>query len=608
VSDATKTFDPVLLAVLSSRFEAITREMMNTLFRTGRSAVLAMSRDFSCAIVTADDQLLTCADGIPVHVFGAHLLTEAMSELHPDLREGDAFLHNDPYRGNTHAADHTLLVPVFHEGRHLFTVTAKAHQADCGNSEPTTYMPFPRDVYEEGAVVFPCVRVQSDYRDNEDIIRMCRSRIRVPDQWYGDYLASVGAVRIGERRIKALLEQYGAETIETFVGEWLDYSERRCAQAISRLPKREVTASGQHDPFPALPDGLEITVTARIDPDAGRIEVDLRDNPDCVPAGINQTMASSISNATIGVFNSLGGDIPRNAGSFRRLDVLVRENCCAGIPRFPHSCSMATTNISGLLVNTTQRAFAALGDGWGLAEGGNSLGPGQAVISGKDPARGGDPYVNQLFAAVAGGPASPSSDGWITFLHTVAAGVQNLDSVEVIEQKYPLRVRSRGVVQDSGGPGRFRGAPGTRITFGPEGAPMMAMHAMTDAVHPPRGVHGGLSGAAARAAFIDRDGRETPLPPIPLEGTALQPGEWIVGQSSGGGGYGSPLERDPARVLHDVLEGYVSAVQARDVYGVLLTGDADGEAAPVVDAEATAALRERLAAEAGTRDGTATAR
>jgi N-methylhydantoinase B len=591
MSAEAKTFDPVLLAVLSNRIEGITREMMNTLFRTGRSAVLAMSRDFSCAIVTADNQLLTGADGIPVHVFGANLLTEAMQELHPDLREGDAFLHNDPYRGNTHAADHTLLVPVFHEGRHLFTVTAKAHQADCGNSEPTTYMPFPRDVYEEGSIIFPCVRVQQDYRDNDDIIRMCRSRIRVPDQWYGDYLASVGAVRIGERRIKELLDQYGAETIETFVGEWLDYSERRAAQAIAKLPAREVTASGMHDPFPALPDGLEIKVTARIDPDAGMIEVDLRDNPDCVPAGINQTMASSISNATIGVFNSLGGDIPRNAGSFRRLRILLRENCCAGIPTFPHSCSMATTNISGLLVNTTQRAFAALGDGYGLAEGGNSLGPGQAVISGGDPARSGAPYVNQLFAAVAGGPASPQADGWITFLHTVAAGVQNLDSVEVIEQKYPLRVQSRGVVQDSGGAGRSRGAPGTRITFGPHSAPMMAMHAMTDALHPPRGVHGGLPGGAAHAAFIDAAGNESPLPSIPLEGTELQPGEWIIGQSSGGGGYGSPLERDPEKVLHDVLEGYVSRAKAAELYGVVLADGPEDDGVLVVDAEATAARR-----------------
>ena len=152
-----------------------------------------MARDFSCSLVTADNQLLATAEGLPVHVIGSEFLAEAMTELHgDDLREGDAFLHNDPYLGNTHSADHAILVPVFFEGEHVFTAVAKAHQADCGNSLPTTYMPGADDVYEEGALNFPCVRVQRDYENVEDIIRMCRRRIRVPEQWYGDYLAALG--------------------------------------------------------------------------------------------------------------------------------------------------------------------------------------------------------------------------------------------------------------------------------------------------------------------------------------------------------------------------------------------------------------------------------
>ena len=105
-----------------------------------------------------------------------------MLQFHPDVRPGDAFLHNSPYHGNTHAADHTILVPVFDDaGVHRFTVLAKAHQADCGNSLPTTYMGTARDVYQEGALIFPAVRVQQDYRDNHDIINMCMMRIRVPE-------------------------------------------------------------------------------------------------------------------------------------------------------------------------------------------------------------------------------------------------------------------------------------------------------------------------------------------------------------------------------------------------------------------------------------------
>src|SRR5688572_6979306 len=124
-----------------------------------------MARDFSCSIVTGDNRLLAAAEGLPVHIIGSEFLCEAMTDIHDDVAEGDAFLHNDVYRGNTHAADHTILVPVFFEGWHVFTAVSKAHQADCGNSLATTYMPSARDVYEEGALVFPCVRVQKDFED-----------------------------------------------------------------------------------------------------------------------------------------------------------------------------------------------------------------------------------------------------------------------------------------------------------------------------------------------------------------------------------------------------------------------------------------------------------
>ena len=172
--------DPILMAILANRLNAIVGEMTNTLLRTARSAVLAVVRDFSCSLVTADNRLLAPGEGVPVHIFGSSLQTASLLETHPNLKEGDAFLHNDVYMGNTHAADHMYMVPVFVDGEHMFTACAKAHQADCGNSIPSTYHAYAKDVYEEGALIFPCVKVQENYEDVEDIIRMCRRRIRVP--------------------------------------------------------------------------------------------------------------------------------------------------------------------------------------------------------------------------------------------------------------------------------------------------------------------------------------------------------------------------------------------------------------------------------------------
>lgn len=585
-------FDPVLLAVIANRFEAIVREMTNTLLRSGRSAVLSMARDFSCSITTADNQLLSSAEGLPVHVFGSHLQTQAMCDLHPNLSEGDAFLHNDPYLGNTHSADHTILVPVFAEGQHLFTAVAKAHQADCGNSQPTTYMPFSTDLYEEGALNFPCVRVQKDYQDVEDIIRMCRRRIRVPDQWYGDYLAALGSARIGERRLKELVKQYGLAKIEAFVREWFDYSERRMTHALKKLPSGKLIGEGAHDPFPAVPDGIPIKVEVTIDSEEGNVEIDLRDNIDCIPAGLNESEACAINNVVTGVFNCVDPDVPHNSGSFRRITVHLRENCVVGIPKHPTCCSMATTNVADRLVNITQAAFADIGEGSGLAQGGGAMGVGFAVVSGSDWRREGAPYVNQLILGNNGGPASPTCDGWVTWALPVCAGLLYRDSVEVDEQKYPIHVRSMRLVADTGGAGRFRGAPAGEVTYGPKHDPMMAIHPIDGHVNPPQGVRGGAGGTAASAEKIVADGSREPLPPIGA--VALQPGEWIVGIDCGGGGYGDPLERDPERVRHDVHEGWVSLDAARDVYGVAFTGSIEDDSL-AVDSEATASLRREQA-------------
>ena len=206
-------------------------------------------------------------------------------------------------------------MPVFHEGEHLFTVGIKAHQADVGNSQPTTYFAAARDVYHEGALIFPCVQVQRDYRDIDDIVRMCRRRIRVPDQWFGDYLAAIGAARIGERRLKAFIDKYGAKAVRAFIGEWLDYSERRARESIRTLPSGRLENEGCHDPIqPFLPDGIPIKVTIDIDADAGFITVDLRDNPDCVDAGMNLTRVTSTMAAAQAVFACLDLRHPAQRG------------------------------------------------------------------------------------------------------------------------------------------------------------------------------------------------------------------------------------------------------------------------------------------------------
>ncbi len=584
--------DPILTAVMANRLDGVVREMSNTLLRAARSAVIAVARDISCAIVTGDNQLLAAAEGLPVHILGSHLQTTSMTELHPDLAEGDAFLHNDPYLGNTHPADQTILVPVFFEGEHMFTVCAKAHQADIGNSIPSTYHLAAKDVYQEGALIFPCIRVQRNYETIDDIIRMCRTRIRVPEQWHGDFLAALGSARTGERRLKEFCAKYGKQTIIEFINTWLDYSEQRIIHSIRKLPKARLVNEGTHDPFePVLPNGIPIKVILEVDPDEAMIDVDLRDNVDCVDCGLNQSEACSLNNVVTGVFNSLESDIPHNSGSFRRLRIHLRDGCVVGRPTFPHSCSVATTNVGCRLVNITQGAFAKLGDGYGLAEGGSGNPASLAVVSGRDFRRNGEPYINQLIICANGGPAGPQADGWVTYTQPVAAGLIYRDSIEIDEMKLPMEFKSLRLLAGTGGAGRFRGAPASEIIYGPKKDPMTVV-LVCDAQHnPPKGVRGGRDGIVAETYRINSDGTQTKLPNI-VE-VEVEPGEWIRGVENSGGGYGSPLERDPQRVLHDVLENWETVDRARDAYGVVLTGSAEAENL-AVDIAATENLRAQL--------------
>lgn len=582
-------FDPMLLAVIAARLDGIVREMTNTLLRTGRSALLNTARDFSCSLVTADAELVTAAQGLPIHCAGSDLLAAALARFHGDtVAEGDAFLHNDPYNGNTHHADWSILVPVFWEGEHVLTAIAKAHQADCGNSQPTTYASYATDIYEEGALNFPCVRIQRDREDNDDLIRMCRARIRVPDQWYGDYLATLGAARIGERRCHALLAKYGTKVLREFTQEWFDYSERRAATAISRLPAGTVRGSGSHDPVDGMPDGIPLNVEVTVEPKAGRITVDLRDNIDCIPTGFNESEACARSAAIAGVLNVLPASLPLNAGTFRRIDVRLRENCVAGIPPATASCSVATTNVADRLISITQAALGDLGDGVGLGEGGMGMGPGMGVISGADGRRGDVPYINQLFLSAYGGPASSHQDGWIAFGVPVDGGLMYRDSVEIVEQKYPVRVEELRLMPDSEGAGAHRGAPGCRVAIAPTHRPVTIAYLTDGCENPSRGVAGGEPAAVHEAYLVTADGERRAVPQVGQ--IELAPGEQIVEVGGGGGGFGDPWTRAPELVVADVRKGFISVDRARDTYGVVcVTAGAD----LVIDAAATAALRER---------------
>jgi N-methylhydantoinase B len=589
-----RRWDVVELAVMTSRMEGIVRKMTNTLFRTARTSILNTARDFSCSIVTKEHVLLVMAESLPIHMMsGPDLMSAYMVRCHPALNRGDAFLHNSPYHGNSHAGDHCIVVPVIDDaGVHQATVIVKAHLADIGNSEPTSMMGTARDVYHEGALIFPCVKVQENYRNIDDIVRMCQVRIRVPEDWYGDFQGMVGSARIGERELLAVGREYGWDAFHRYTADWLDYSEQRMSAAIRALPAGRVTTRNAHDPLPlpGVENGVPLEVTVDVKPTEGLIEVDLRNNPDCVPCGINLTESTANSAAMIGIFNSIDHRIPRNGGSARRLRILLRNNCCTGIPVHPASCATATSGIAERVAGLVQVAMAEMGDGLGMAETGAECPPAVATLSGRDPRHGGAAFIDQMILGNSAGAGHARGDGWLTNGEVGDGGMMMRDSTEIIELMHPVRVWNDQILADTEGAGRFRSAPSLYVEYGPVDTQIEVMYAADGRINPALGARGGHPGGTLWPYKRARNGE---LQELDMSGHVfVEAGETIVSVSPAGGGYGRPIERDIALVRNDVLEGWITRERADRVYGVVM--DVIGN----VDVHATAARRAELAAAA----------
>ena len=591
MSSENNNFDPTLRSVLSSRFSAILREMSNTVLRASKSGVIKIARDMSCAILTYDHRLVCIEECIPIHAAAIDLTTKPLTEFFDDIEEGDAFLNNCPYTGVTHHGDLTLCVPVFCDGEPLFWTVSRAHHADVGAPVPSTYLPYAKTIYEEG-LHFPGVRVERGFKENSDIIRMAKMKIRVPDLWYGDYLAQVGSCRTAEKRLKELVNKYGVETIKHFIAEWMAYGERRAKAAIKELPAGTWQYENKHDPLPGVAEeGIPVRAIVTVDPEEGFVTVDVRDNIDCIEGGLNLSETCSIAACRAGVFYNIDHTIPHNEGSAQRVRVLLREGCIVGRPRYPVGTSVATTNVTDRLVNAVSCCFAQMGEPHGMAEGGYQQALGLAVISGEDPRKGNQPYVNQMFIGFGGGPGLPGHDGWLTYGGPVDGGMQILSPTEVDESMFPIIYECRELAIDTLGHGEWDGAPGTKSVYRPTHSEMKAVYCSDGDTFPSKGVSLGHSGAPSANWKRSANGELTKLPSFHEE--ECYPGEAFSFVTTGGGGYGNPLKRPPDRVVATVNRGWLSSEKAEEIYGVIVIL-ADNGIEYSVDVSATRRRRAEL--------------
>lgn len=236
-----------------------------------------------------------------------------------------------------------------------------------------------------------------------------------------------------------------------------------------------------------------------------------------------------------------------------------------------------------------------------MAEGGAVQCPAVSVISGKDWRRNDAPYCNQLFCGMTGGPAVRGHDGWVTYQYPGTGGALYWTVVEIMEQRFAVKVLEEEVITDSAGAGQWNSAPSCRFILTPRHHPMKAAYSCDGQLNLPKGAEGGLEGHCSAAwKYTLKKGEESKVELSPFAEPTILEGEAIVSESSSGGGYGDPLNRDQEAVRQEVRKGWTSLEKAYDIYGVAVGTETEQY---TVDYEATRKRREKLRENAELRNG-----
>lgn len=542
--------DPVTISVVQHRLHAIVEEMGEAMLRTSYSQILNSSRDFSTALADAEGRLIAQAEHVPIHV-GA--LPWAVRSVHDTFRgrinPGDVYLLNDPYRGGNHLPDLTAFVPVFDGATLAFWAINRSHQSDIGGATHGAYNPGATEIWQEGIRV-PPLRLYDRGELRDDVAELLALNVRHPRDFRGDLAAMIGSARVGERRLAALLAEFGSETTHAAIEAVLDGAERQVRAVIASWPDGVYRGEAMIDD-----DGhrfRDIHIRATVTKTGSDLVVDLSDSHEEVDGFINSAYANTCSAVLVALSYLIDPETPKNDGAFRPVRIITREGTiCHPRPGKPVTLS---TNCSGQeILEAVIKALAPACPDRAMAGWGRRF---RIAIQGRDPRRD-RPFIWHLFQARPGGGASPAGDGWPGAGEWQAAGGIKFGSIEVAEVRFPLFFLRHQFRPDSGGDGRFRGGPGGDLAFAVEVAePAVANTAGDGVKYGACGIAGGRDGAPHH--YVLHSGDQVRVLKTKEVGVVIRPGDVIEARSGGGGGWGPPGERTAEERARDRRLGFVT--------------------------------------------------
>ncbi len=519
------TVDPVLLEVFNNLFMNIAEQMGLQLQNTAYSVNIKERLDFSCALFDAHGHLIANAPHMPVHLgsMGESIQT-VIRENAGRMRAGDVFVLNDPYHGGTHLPDVTVITPVFLEGtdQPVFYVGSRGHHADIGGLTPGSMPPFSTRIEQEGVQIQNFKLVDAGQLREAQILDLLASGTypsRNPQQNLADLKAQIAANEKGVQELRRMVEQFGLDVVQAYMGHVQDNAEESVRRVITRLKDGAYTL--------ALDNGAQIQVAVRVDAVQRSAEIDFTGTSAQLDNNFNAPRAVCMA-AVLYVFRMLvDDDIPLNAGCLKPLKVIIPAGSMLN-PNPPASVVAGNVETSSCITNAL---LGALG-----------------VMAGSQPTMNNFTFGNeryQYYETIAGGSGAGGvfdAQGQCVDGFGGTAVVQThmtnsrLTDPEVLEFRFPVRLDSYTIAKGSGGAGRWRGGDGgvRRVRFL---EPMTAAILSNGRVHPAFGAAGGHSGEPGRNRVLRSDGRIEELGHIAQ--VQMDRGDVFEIQTPGGGGYGA---------------------------------------------------------------------
>ena len=553
------SIDAVTLAILKGRLEQIADEMDATLFRSAFNPIIAEAHDASHGIYDAatGETLVQGKSGLPIFVGVMAFAVKAVIDKAAKtggIHEGDVWIFNDPYDGGTHLSDFRLVKPVFRNGEVFCFLASVGHWHDVGGNVPGNYNPVATESFQEGMLI-PPVKLYDRGEWRQDIVDILSANSRLPLSLYGDLNGQINALDLGEKRLHALIDDYGDATVATCLGELKARAAQMMRAQIAALPDGTVSAEDFLDNDGIVDEPLKIVLDMRIEGE--RMVLDFsRSSPACA-GPVNISRSTTIAACYVAL-KHVFGDVPANAGVLEPVDFLIPEDSLLSV-KAPKPVGGYTETILRL-IDVVFEAVAQIAPDEAMACAYGTIN----ALSLAGHRANGQRWV--MFSFFGGGHGAHGRGDGLNH-GNAPISTATIPPLEILEAAYPVCFRQWALRPDSGGAGEHRGGLGAiyEIELLEKGADVFLFGERGRFA--PRGVAAGSDAAANRFTYEQDDGRHAPPMVSKMIGIKLKQGQTVRLETPGGGGHGDPGKRLVEAIARDIRLGYVSAQAAERDYG-----------------------------------------